>query len=1468
MVASIFVYLCFLITPLTTTNAQAVPGGVGNNLQLWHLTDSLPVAGTGNLNLDWPDATPSSIARPFIPSPSVYASGNTYQMSNRLNYNSCVVLNNEWFESDLNINVNPFQNDINVFTVFKARDNGNIHLWGNGKDSGRRRRGRQVHTEEITNGVTANNQPLPRGPVPYPGNTVNNGAYINHVYIVEGTSSNPANSKIYLNGADIATISTTTTIESNSNEIIDKLLIGVSNRDDNPSIGTDDIDLAEFIVYSGNLGPINRERINSYLGIKYGITLDHNYQLSTGTVVWDKAGHTYNNNIVGIARDLDAPQGGGLSGNLKQNRSKSEHPGDFLELSAPNDYITTTGTRALVVGHNGLATNQVATFNIDNNFFKSGRRTARIWRCQEIGGYTNYNISFNDDIFNNNLPSGFNQQNLVLLVSSDPTFSTGVTAYELRNNGGFQRAQGVSFPSAESYMTIAHMETVTWIKTDASNNTTIGGRVDSLMDQVLGVNDMLGRNKAGVNPAFNTNPTSSIMNFHPYITFNDPGNDNWIERSYMIGHGRNASSTFLIMRNDGSGANPNQQAFLSYATRDVNGSTLDNGNSLLIDNPTDLFVIVDGGGGISSGLPRFDNNFATVISHVRGNNSNNILGVNGVEDNRSYKDGSVLRTNGTLIIGQEQDVISDPNSFDANQRLEGDFAELIMLNERLSPTQTDQVRTYLAVKYGLLLAHDYIASDGSTIWNRTTNSDYNRTIGGVGRDDAFELDQRKTRSQKADAKVTIEHASAFTTNLSHLLWGSKVYRSGTSGPLADYENISTAGAPPGFEVSERHWKVSNPGNRVGAVTIKMDLPTNRTNLAGIRLLISNSPNFNTGFITAEQGNIDTTTGIVEFLGVVLNDGEYFALGFDTDLFYTNNELGAPSTFEACAGDNVTFRYRGLPSHPQDVRFKSNDPNNPNYPFTYPTSISVTNALPDTGGTFKGELTFDIPSDATTGNVLFLDAPISGSVIYNSNAFITIHNPVVSFIPETNPICADRDIELFGFPDGGTFSSTIPGLISPTGDSLYGLGAGWGPNHRDSLDVPVTYTYYPEYTNGRPCPNPKVVTENLTLRDNRLTNIEFAYIVKQAPPAVNNIVLGVNANTITNVTPNILNFPGGFPHPFTFTGTYVTPPPSHTFLADDAQASNPVIFRFNNKGCIGEQSNVIDVYQPLGIPGIPDTLCSEADTIYFYRDPAPQNAYSITTNGGTTVEENRIMGTFTRDPAQQSSVIYVDNTPGSEIFAFVPSNLPPGTTNVTLRMEYRTTTTTANGSTFFSFDAVSSIVITPRPTINLGAAIDPEYCTSGNLDTLRPTPAFDNANTTYFTLMGADTTGSYILPSNLYQDTIFNPSAHYDSLVSVPTRDLPMRLTYTVDRYGCIDHDTAYTIIRAPLRPFFFTKPAYCRNEPPSQLVGGVLPGGVVRSSIGRFEPALGLNDSLGVFDPRLGVIGGNPITYRLTDQIG
>ncbi|MET3036478.1 hypothetical protein ABXT08_10270 [Chryseobacterium sp. NRRL B-14859] len=64
--------------------------------------------------------------------------------------------------------------------------------------------------------------------------------------------------------------------------------------------------IGEFILYSGTQTPDERQRVNSYLAIKYGITLQQpqNYISSNQTVTWNASLNTnFNNNIFGIAKD-------------------------------------------------------------------------------------------------------------------------------------------------------------------------------------------------------------------------------------------------------------------------------------------------------------------------------------------------------------------------------------------------------------------------------------------------------------------------------------------------------------------------------------------------------------------------------------------------------------------------------------------------------------------------------------------------------------------------------------------------------------------------------------------------------------------------------------------------------------------------------------------------------------------------------------------------------------------------------------------------------------------------------------------------------------------------------------------------------------------------------------------------------------------------------------------------------------
>jgi len=168
--------------------------------------------------------------------------------------------------------------------------------------------------------------------------------------------------------------------------------------------------IAEVITYSYRKEDLfatqERNRIQSYLAIKYGITLGTNgtsqdYVDSDGTVIWDQSVNTgFNYNITGIGRD-DASE-------LNQKQSLSTNNG--VDGLGPTEAILTIGLsdiydtnnlnpnllgdkQFLVWGDNNGNLNLSNTFNYDLSSGIGGlstpvefESTQRIWKVVENGG--------------------------------------------------------------------------------------------------------------------------------------------------------------------------------------------------------------------------------------------------------------------------------------------------------------------------------------------------------------------------------------------------------------------------------------------------------------------------------------------------------------------------------------------------------------------------------------------------------------------------------------------------------------------------------------------------------------------------------------------------------------------------------------------------------------------------------------------------------------------------------------------------------------------------------------------------------------------------------------------------------------------------------------------------------------------------------------------------------------------------
>ena len=107
--------------------------------------------------------------------------------------------------------------------------------------------------------------------------------------------------------------------------------------------------IAELIVYKKRLRGTTRQKIESYLALKYGIALQsgENYISSNKKVIWDtEEDVVFSNHIAGIGRDDEMA--------LYQKQSSSANQGEFLVLSADKKAISNIENNAEFENRNFL----------------------------------------------------------------------------------------------------------------------------------------------------------------------------------------------------------------------------------------------------------------------------------------------------------------------------------------------------------------------------------------------------------------------------------------------------------------------------------------------------------------------------------------------------------------------------------------------------------------------------------------------------------------------------------------------------------------------------------------------------------------------------------------------------------------------------------------------------------------------------------------------------------------------------------------------------------------------------------------------------------------------------------------------------------------------------------------------------------------------------------------------------------
>ncbi|MBI2259436.1 MAG: hypothetical protein HYU67_11145 [Flavobacteriia bacterium] len=224
---------------------------------------------------------------------------------------------------------------------------------------------------------------------------------------------------------------------------------------------------AEIIGYSQVTTATDRQKIHSYLAVKYGVTLSTNYLSTSGVTIFNTSA-PYNNNIIGIGRDdVEAL-------NQKQSHQDDDLVRIYLSTlvgtNAANTGVFASDISYVVMGSN---TGQLCATALSNAEVPSPdlvscplySRLEREWRVTRTNMAQNYNMDLKLDACG--APGSVNVSHLRLLVDNDGDFSNGGTTCFYNGDGS-----GIVFTYSNPTITISNLST-THIPNNATRFITI-----------------------------------------------------------------------------------------------------------------------------------------------------------------------------------------------------------------------------------------------------------------------------------------------------------------------------------------------------------------------------------------------------------------------------------------------------------------------------------------------------------------------------------------------------------------------------------------------------------------------------------------------------------------------------------------------------------------------------------------------------------------------------------------------------------------------------------------------------------------------------------------------------------------------------------------------------------------------------------------------------------------------------------
>lgn len=623
-----------------------------------------------------------------------------------------------------------------------------------------------------------------------------------------------------------------------------------------------DGDLAEVILYNANLTAASRTRIESYLAIKYGITLDQttatNYVNSSGTIVYPAvtSHDLYDNDIAGIARDDNSA--------LNQPASQSQNTLSIVRISSPSSL---DNGDFLMWGHN--APTIWNSTDVPSPYIN---RLTRIWRVAETGDVGSFSISFDLTGLGIDMtdPTRF-----ALLVDTDGNFSDA----SAHTTGRTIVGNVVSFTGAlinnNDYFSLACplipgpggvAATTVWLRADEDVYVNAG---TTLATNGQTVQQWTTRNGLTVATASQSTPANrptyltNIMNGNPVLRF--------------------SSSNFLDLGTLGIGTTSDLNMSVVVRPSTLNGGTLTNTTGgYIVDRTTNtvpVFSLKLLSGGTAALQERIDSN-----PPFDGPSTNTVLATSRaqiIDYSRDYAVRYGIYFNGALenILADAGGALTFPVPRigalqSGDNGLIGDFSEFIMYNRDLNTSERNRIDSYLAIKYGITLDQtsltNYTASTGTVVYPATsTHATHNKDIAGIARDAASRLNQSNSQSANSNSVVRMQSPSSLD-DLDFLMWGSN------GGNLSTRNTLDVDGSLIKGRMS-RVWRAAETGE-TGTVTVSFDLTmVGAKTQADLRLLIDRDGD---GFADNDVAPLTgTLTGdVFTVTGVNFQNNDYFTIG--------------------------------------------------------------------------------------------------------------------------------------------------------------------------------------------------------------------------------------------------------------------------------------------------------------------------------------------------------------------------------------------------------------------------------------------------------------------------------------------------------------------------------------------------------------------------------------------------------------